>query len=82
MQLASDEDFREILQDVEVDEPSVRFELRACKAYFVRLRTLAPNGLVSAFSAPRRVSASAGLCSPDGAPVRSPHGDVWDTRRP
>lgn len=82
VQLASDEDFREILQDVEVDEPSVRFDLRACKAYFVRLRTLAPNGLASAFSAPRRVSANAGLCSQDGAPVRTPHGDVWDTRRP
>jgi len=82
VQLASDEAFGQILQDVEVDEPSVHFDLRACQSYFVRLRTLAPNGLASAFSAPRRVSASAGLCAGDGTPVRTPHGAAWDTRRP
>jgi hypothetical protein len=82
VQLASDEAFGQVLQDVEVDEPSVHFDLRACQSYFVRLRTLAPNGLASAFSAPRRVSASAGLCAGDGTPVRTPHGAAWDTRRP
>jgi hypothetical protein len=82
VKLASDEAFGQVLQDVEVDVPSVRFDLRACQSYFVRLRTLAPNGLASAFSAPRRVSASAGLCSQDGAPVRSLNGEAWDTRRP
>jgi len=79
VQLASDPAFAQIVQDVQVEQPSVRLELQACQAYYVRLRTLSPEGLASPFSEPRRVSARAGLCSPDGGPVRSPHGTDWDT---
>ncbi len=79
VQLARDEAFGQILQDVEVDQPSVRFELQACRDHFVRLRSIAPNGLASPFSEPRRVGARSGLCSGDGQPVHSPHGAAWDT---
>lgn len=80
VQLASDEGFTHILQDLEVDQPSVRLDLQACRPYFVRLRSRSPQGLDSPFSAPRRVGARAGLCSHDGVPVRSPHGVDWDTQ--
>lgn len=79
VQLAADEAFAQVLQDVEVQQASVRLDLQACRGYFVRLSMGTSQGLWSAFSAPRRVAARAGVCSGHGVPVGGTDGSGWDT---
>ncbi|MCM5680471.1 FecR domain-containing protein [Schlegelella sp. S2-27] len=83
VQLAADVDFREIVRDIEVTQSRARLELPAgCRAYFLRLRTISAHGLASPYSAARRVSTPAGVCTSDGAPVNVRYGTELGTQSP
>lgn len=83
VQLATDVDFREIVRDIEVPEARARLELPAgCRVYFVRLRTISAHGLRSGYSAARRVSTPAGVCTSDGSPVNVRYGTELGTQSP
>lgn len=73
VQLASDEEFKQVISETKVDLPEVTLDVPTGGAYFVRIRTLS-GSVASDFTPPRIVRGPAFVGSSDGQPVRDSFG--------
>ena len=80
LQVAATEDFASPLVDVTLAQPTWASTDLAPGVYQVRIRTIDPSGLQSAFSTPRRFRVGAAIQSAFGLPITA--GDGQPLRRP
>jgi hypothetical protein len=74
VQLARDEEFKQLVSETKVDLPEVSLQVPTGGSYFVRIRTLSGSGMSSDFTPPRIIRGPAWLGSSDGQPVRDSSG--------
>ncbi len=75
VELAADAAFTREVQRHELDKSEVSLPMPSwCQPYYVRLRSIAPDGLRSAFSRPRLLNTNPAVCAGDGSAVRDGSG--------
>ncbi len=83
IELSPDPAFTREVQTRSVSTPEVQWPMPSwCSPYYVRLRSVSPEGIASAFSPPRLLHGDPGVCSGDGQPVVTGHGARVGRGRP